>query len=152
MRTKINNLMGRPRVKVRDIPVVSAGWQEQNATLIRSSPFFWPRFSPPCQCLLDPFTAFPVRDWQIGQKSIGACLKILRNLRESRHRKRVPASFDIAEGLPVNTEQFGEAFLGKTRTDACGTNISPNDSQWITIWHAPFSGDSIIVDIEHAPT
>jgi hypothetical protein len=152
MNTKIKNLTGCTRVKGRDIPVTLAGWLEQNVRLIRSSVFFWPRFSSARQSFRNPFSAFPVGEWQTGQKGIGTCLKVLRNLRESCHGKRVPTPFDIAEGLRMDAEQLGEAFLGQTRANARVTNISPNNSQWIALWHGPFSGDSIIVDIEHAPT
>ena len=39
--------------------------------------------------------------------------KMLRDLRKRRHSKGMPPSLDIAEGLPVNAEQFGKAFLGE---------------------------------------
>jgi hypothetical protein len=42
--------------------------------------------------------------------------------------------------------------LGKTRTDACGANVLPNDLQWIALRHTPFSGSRKIVDIEYAPS
>jgi hypothetical protein len=72
-------------------------------------------------------------------------------LGERRHGKGVTAPFNIAESLPMDTEQFGETFLSETGADSCRTDISPDDLQWIALRHATVSSGRKIVDIEYTP-
>ena len=49
-----------------------------------------------CKRFGNPFYAVLVGNWQSGEKGIRTCIKILRDLRESRDGKRMFAPLDIA--------------------------------------------------------
>jgi hypothetical protein len=56
-------------------------------------------------------------------QAIGANIKRMTDTNEIRHGKRIPAFFEITDGLPVNAHHLGEAFLCEIGGKPCLLNI-----------------------------
>lgn len=62
---------------------------------------------------------------------------MLRQQSEIRYATGMQSAFDIANGLPMKSDQFGEAFLGQARLKASDADVAADDAEHLGLGHIP---------------
>lgn len=82
---------------------------------------------------LDAGGAFRVGSGQAVEQAIRAGFQELGKLRKCHHGKRIAASLDVAEGLPMYADQFSDTFLSQPELRASLSNIPSDKSKYFAL-------------------